>query len=142
MNPTATEAALWEFPGKSPSGVVNKLFTIKPQSLLDHLQATGNHSKLNEAWHIPDICSNPNGIWRGLDRVGQEEAYCYVGFPTGEFAKKHGVNVEIHSGLVMLVFTDPELVVTKWRLCQPDKVNQSWPEGHDTRFGERIWPKD
>jgi hypothetical protein len=135
---------LFEFEGRSPTGSESRrLFRLSPERLLAHFHATGNTSMFDEAWLIPDVCDMPSGIWRGLGRANQDAAFCYAGAPTGEFAKRFGIEpVVVPRGRVFLVFMTDQLEVTKWRQCQEDPLQPGFPIGHETRFGARSWPKD
>lgn len=132
--------ATFEFEGASPTGLANRLIVVPKGRILKHLQETGNQSVLEEAWLIPEVCMAPTAIWRGLQRNGQEEAFCYCGKPDGSFAKSHGMEVAIPEGCVFLVFLTTNLEVTKWRFCKEDEQSPGFPVSHETRFGERTWP--
>lgn len=132
----------FEFEGLAPSGEVRRLMRIRPDGLLEHLAKTGNRSKIEECWLVPDILMSPAGIWKGLNREHQEEAFCYSGVPLGAFADEHGKAVEIAMGKVFLVFLTENLDAVKWRYAQQDPKRAGFPVGHDTRFGARLWPRD
>jgi hypothetical protein len=129
------------FDGLSPAGRATRQFSIDPNALLSHFESTFNRSMYLEAWLVPDVVLRPSGIWRGLGREGQDEALCYAGKPTGEFAASHAKKIEIPDDLIFLVYATKQLVVTKWRFCRPDADNPAFPKDHDSRYGERLWPK-
>ena len=135
-------ANLIEFEGFAPSGNSRRLIRIPMAALLKHLQDTGNEAMYNEAWLIPDVCIGPSGVWRNLQRGGQEEAFCYAGRASGSFAAKYGKQIASPAGQVLMVFLTKDLEVTKWRHCLEDPVRAGFPVGHEDRFGERLWPKD
>jgi hypothetical protein len=135
------QGALLEFPGVAPDGLTEEIFTVDPTSLLRHLASTGNSSLLSDAWFIPDVCQHPSGIWRGLNRPGQEQSLCYAGIPNGDFALDHGASPTFQKGRTFLVFLTPTLTVTKWRWAESDTANPELPLDHNTRFVEQLWPK-
>ena len=136
------ETHLIEFEGLAPTGESKRLIRIPLGRLAQHFQETGNRSKFQEAWLVPDVCTKPAGIWRNLKRTGQEEAFCYAGEPSGEFAEGKGIRIESPRGKVFMVFLTEGLEVTKWRYCEEDPNRPGFPLGHGDRFGERLWPKD
>ena len=97
---------------------------------------------MDEAWFVPDVCCDPSGIWRGLDRQGQEGAFCYAGIATGEFAKKNGQQVVAPANKLLMVFCTPNLEIAKWRFVGECPDRPEWPLDHATRYGERLWPRD
>lgn len=134
---------LLEFDGKSPSGLSTRIIRLPLHKILSHYERVCNTSKLDESWWVPDVCMTPAGVWRGLDRKNQEEAFCYSNVPTGNFKKTYGgPEIEFPNGKVFLVFLDPEMEVTKWRKCKEDPDFPGFPIGHATRFGERTWLQD
>ena len=95
---------LREFDGFSPTGQGRRLSRVPLRKLLEHHKDTGNQSKYEEAWLIPDVCTSPSGIWQNLGRSGQEEAFCYAGKASGEFGQSHGASVDCPPGFVFMVF--------------------------------------
>jgi hypothetical protein len=131
---------LIEFEGLAPSGNAKRLFQISKAALLRHFEETGNTAMFEEAWLVPEVCDSPSGIWRGLKREGQEEAFCYAGKATGKYAARHGKAIATPAGKVFLVFATKDLSITKWRHCAEDPQCPGFPLGHGDRFGERLWP--
>jgi hypothetical protein len=110
--------------------------------LLKHFEDTGNLSMYDEAWYVPDVCKSPAGIWQGLDRTDQEEAYCYAGVPSGEFSIAHGMAFAFPNDHTLMVFLTRGFEVTKWRKCKEAADRPGFPFDHQKRFGGRLWPKD
>jgi hypothetical protein len=138
---TATDVRpLIEFEGKTPAGCDGRLIRIPLDGILKHFSENSVSFNLEEAWLLPDICREPAGIWRGLNRKGQDEAYCYAGIPLGVFAQEHNHKVVIPERKVLMVFLNPVLEVTKYRFCEPDPTTPGFPIDHDTRFGAQLWP--
>lgn len=110
--------------------------------ILQHFEDMSNSVKRDEAWWVPDVCAAPAGIWRGFGRENQEESLCYCGVPNGAFSREYdGPGKDFPANTVLMVFLDRSLVVTKWRKCREDPAQHGFPVGHDTRFGERLWPR-
>ena len=81
--------SVWEFEGLAPSGVGNRSFRLPKSRLLQHFHETGNERMFREAALVPDVVGSPTAIFLGLGRSGQEEAFCYTGVPSGEFASNN-----------------------------------------------------
>lgn len=133
---------LCEFDGMAPAGRSTRLIRIPLDTLYKHFEDTGNQAKFDEACLIPDVCKRPAGIWRGLKRKGQEEAFCYTGKELGEFAESRGKRINIPPGFVFVVFLTEELEVTKWCLVKECPDKSGFPTGYAERFGEQLWPSD
>jgi hypothetical protein len=143
MKSVGTTPELFEFEGKSPSGESVRLIRFPLNALLKHFDDMCNTSMRDEAWWVPDVCEDPAGIWRGLNRSDQNEAFCYCGVPSGRFAKQFsGPQIEFAARFVLMVFLDPQLEVVKWRKCLADSTIRGFPVQHESRFGERLWPTD
>jgi hypothetical protein len=134
------EAALDEFPGMSPEGSGEEWFSVEANGLAFHLASSGNSSMLSDAWFVPDVCRYPAGVWRGLNRPGQEQALCYAGIPSGQFAFDHNATPFFQTDRTFLVFATPDFRVTKWRWSEADLVIPAYPLDYQTRFGEQLWP--
>jgi hypothetical protein len=138
--------ALRSFPGVyvdegvSPRELREEEFDLEPDTLME-VVSTGNQSMLNDGWFVPDVCKNPLGIWRGLERAGQEEALCYAGFPSGEFAATYSMSFHRQEHRVFMVFVTPDFTVSKWRWSAVDSDGTGFPTSHQTRFGVRLWPQ-
>lgn len=134
------DPGLLEFEGLGVAGVAKTLFRLTKSKILAHFELTGNRSMLLEAYLIPDVVADPTGIWRGLQREGQEHAMCYAGIPAGNFAAQCLLEVEIPANRVFLVFMTSQREITKWRFSEQDPDRSGFPLGHQERFGERLWP--
>lgn len=133
---------LLSFQGVGPAGVAKRTFNLPKDHIVKHLIETGNRSVYDEAFLVPETVANPAGIWQGLGRRDQDGALCFAGVPQGEFARQHGVEIDIPEDAVFLVYTTDQMVVTKWRYCEQDPERPGFPIDHDSRFGERLWPQD
>ncbi len=143
MSGVVAPPQLLEFEGVAPSGGARRLFRILRGQLLDHYFATANVTKIEEAFWIPDICDCPSGIWVNLGRRDHEQHFCYSGIPSGAFAARFFAGrLSFPLGFTFLVFTTPDLVVSDWSLAKMAEGNPGFPVGHETRFGERLWPRD
>jgi hypothetical protein len=133
---------LLAFDGTGLAGAGQRTIIFPKTQILRHLEETHNVSVYNEAYLVPEVCANPTGIWRGLDRAGQDGTVCYAGKPTGDFARRHGIEVDFSDDDVFLVYLTDQLHVIKWRFCEQDPNRPGFPVDHGTRFGERLWPQD
>jgi hypothetical protein len=114
---------------------------ILRRETLAQYEETGNSSLIVDAWLAPDVLISPSGIWQNLNRGGQQEAFCYVGVPTGNFARSQGGHVPLLEGKTFMVFLDKGFEVAKWRWCEMDGQTYGFPIDHDSRFGRRLWPQ-
>lgn len=145
MSGTRIADALVIFEGMSPTGNATRTIHIPMDKLLEHFDSVGNRFLYDEVWLVPDVCRSPTGIWKGLNRQDQSEAYCYAGVPTGEFAMAHNgpfTDEPCPPGIVFTAFLTPACEVSKWRFCQEDHRRPGFPINYDTRFGEKLWPLD
>ncbi len=135
------KSTVWEWDGFSPVGDVPKLMRLRQSCIMQHFIDTGNHAKIDEAFWVPDVTMKPAVIFRGLKRYGQSQAYCYAGIPSGDFARKHGRDLDFPKSQTFLVFLTPDFEVTKWRPCEMGERN-GFPVDFETRFEVKLWPQD
>ncbi len=137
------DSLLEEFLGVGIDGHSHQTFYLPSDSIINWIHATGNSSLVEDAWFVPDICLSPVGIWRGLQRKGQENIRIYGGIPTGNFARDYnmiaGEDITIPSGKVLLVFVSPEFQIAKFRFDEADTATPSLPLNYSTRFTEQLW---
>jgi hypothetical protein len=135
---------VWEWDGMSPAGIVcGRIIRLPQSTIIKHVRETGNHAAFDEALWIPDVTRSAAAIFRGLGRDGQDEAFCYVGIPSGEFASNcRREDLALPDGQTFLVFLRGDLEVSKWRTCKSDPRRPGFPIDHETRFGARLWPTD
>lgn len=141
LEPDAS-ADVWEWEGVGLAGVGTRLIRLPKSAMLKHARETGNSAVFNDAYLVPDVTMAPACIHRGLERSGQDEAICYCGVPSYDFATKHGRqnDVILPPGFIFMVFMTKDLVVTKWRACEEAKSDPGFAIDHATRFGRRLWP--
>lgn len=96
---------------------------------------------MSDGWFVPDVCLSPAGVWRGLNRPGQERSLCYAGIPSGQFAFDHNAHPFFQEGRTFLVFATPEFRVTKWRWSEADPALRGFPLDYENRFEEQLWPR-
>ncbi len=138
-----TAGPVWEFEGLAPSGVTKRVFRLPKSRIIKHFHETGNERMFREAALVPDVVASPAAIFLGLARSGQEEALCYTGVPSGEFASNNGLEaVSVPKGYTFMVFATKDFEVAKWRLCEEAPERPGFPIDHETRFGRRLWPQD
>lgn len=130
-----------EFEGLSITGNAQRLMVL-PRRLLDHAKQTCNVPLIEEAAFVVDVCRNPAGIWRGLNRLDQDEALVYCGIPSGEFCREHNLPFRIDERFTFMVFQTKTHIITKWRKCETSSEIAGYPKEHQTRFGVRLWPQD
>lgn len=134
--------AIFEIDAFSPAGAGTKLTRLLTDVFLNKIEMTNNTSLWEDAWLLPDVLRQPSGIWQNLMRGGQEEAFCYCGVPSGEFANENDHKVEIVKGMVLIVFLDKQFEVSKWRWCEPDNDCPGYPDDYKGRFEVKLWPQD
>ena len=93
---------------------------------------------------VPMILQQPKAVFLGLmrdvdePRQEREEGWlCYSGVPALAY-NEDGSSKSAWPGEVFLVFVNREKVVYNWYWYQCDPDNPGLPEGHATRFRERV----
>jgi hypothetical protein len=91
---------------------------------------------------VPFVLEHPTAVFRGLRDRESPEGLCYTGLPSKAYDYSNGKKVGPWSGEVYLVFVNGAGAVytERWEKSAPD--DQTLPEGHETRFVERLRYRD
>jgi len=87
--------------------------------------------------NIPFAISRPNAIFKGLQREGHENSYCYVASVARRFVSD-SESLPVQDGFVFLVFVSSNLEIFDWRF-EPNATNSKLPKNHEVRFKQMIW---
>jgi hypothetical protein len=88
--------------------------------------------------NVPFTMSEPCAIFKGLEREGQENSYCYVAKPNRRF-RGEDQSVAVGEEWVFLVFLSSNLEIFNWRFERADAVDNFVPENYKTRFKKLLW---
>lgn len=140
MPEVSESPTLIEWEGRSPAGGFSRMIFLRKNTIYAHFRNTGHPEIMEEAFWIPDVTTEDTlSIWQGLQRDGQNTAYCYAGVPSGGYAKSKGIDIVFPANKIFTVFLSSEMEVMKWRVSEVDSVQANWPINHKTRFGRNLW---
>jgi len=88
--------------------------------------------------NVPFAINSPCAIFKGLERDGHENSYCYVARPARRFIDDEH-SVPVGDGWVFLVFMTNALEIFGWRFERAD-ASKNRPENYERRFKQLIWP--
>jgi hypothetical protein len=127
--------------GRDPSGQPGAMFYVD-RAELDIIEQDGPDWKLDDARFIAEAVAEPDAIFEGLQRPGQEKSLCYAVRPT------HDPDQESESlpryGFVFLVFVRLGVggfVVFDWEWREEDPDMPGYPVGWKDDFARRTWQK-
>jgi hypothetical protein len=72
--------------------------------------------------NVPFAVSHPSAIFKGLEREGHENSYCYVAKPHRRFLNETE-SAPVGEEWVFVVFVTANLEIVKWRFEKADAVN-------------------
>ena len=122
--------------GKHPESRQECEFKISTEKI-SWLHKYGPDDKFYNLQNVPNALNHPNAIWKGLEREGHENSYCYVAKVARRFVSDTA-SKPVGDDWVFVVFVSLNLEVFDWRF---EKVggNGKFPENHDVRFTKLIW---
>jgi hypothetical protein len=125
--------------GRCPDSDSECEFKISTQKILWCHKSAPEHVFYNLR-NVPFAINNPHAIFRGLERDGHENSYCYVAYAARRFVSDTN-SVPVDDDWVFLVFATSNLEIFDWRF---EKVspNTRLPENHEKRFHQLIWQRD
>lgn len=123
--------------GTGPDGESECQFRISTQKLL-WLSTNGPAHAFYNVQNVPFAVAKPCAIFKGLERGGHENSYCYVAKPRRRFISDT-VNVVIGEEWVFLVFVTPTFEIFDWRFERADTRHKEYPEKYEERFKELVW---
>jgi hypothetical protein len=119
----------WTIKGAAPDGSERE-FRI-PTRTVDHLQRYGPESRYYELISAEQVLKNPDLIYEGLRREGQENGLCYIGKPK---CFREGAEYPGHPGMLFLVFVTKEYIIFEWRWEKVDEKLPDYPQDVKQRF--------
>ena len=135
----------WE--GFSPTGDGLAWFILSKGEFLGNVRDRSIRNKQLEAYLVPKITEQPDGIWEGLDRDGKQTALAYVG-RSDRFHGDITIQLPPQPGKVFAVYIRETLasagqfIIDYWEHVPEDIDNPGFPEKHRRRYGRRLWPKE
>jgi len=131
--------AKWTMEALNPYGSNDPLEVWLPQAHVDGLTRKGLETRFARLLLVPEVLKNPEVVFQGLEREGQEEGLCYVGRPSRDF---HSTTIEVPAppGKVFLVFVERGGKVFEWRWEPSEDDEPAYPENYRERFGRVLWP--
>lgn len=88
--------------------------------------------------NVPFALTNPTAIFKGLERIGHENSYCYVAKVMRRFVSDSD-SEPVEDDWIFLVFVTANLEIFDWRFERQNTRN-GLPENEETRFTKLIWP--
>src|SRR5262245_14537605 len=88
--------------------------------------------------NVPFAVNHPQAIFKGLDRDGHENSYCYAACPCRRFVSDNN-SLPVEDGFVFLVFVTADFDIFDWRFEKTDDIDKQLPRNYKHRFGELIW---
>jgi hypothetical protein len=122
--------------GRCPKSGKNCEFKISTEKI-NWLHKHGPDDKFYNIRNLPFAVNNPNAIFKGLDREGHENSYCYVASPTRRFVDDT-ISKPVNDEWVFLVFVSQNLEIFDWRF-ERSGTDGKLPENYATRFTTLIW---
>jgi hypothetical protein len=103
---------------------------------VDHLQRNGPTHKYYELLSVAEVLKGPEFIFEGLQRDGQENAYCYIGKP-----QQHGSGWQgpTERNMVFLVCVTERFTIFEWGWEREDENNPGLPFDTKRRFKKVKW---
>lgn len=91
--------------------------------------------------NLPYGLNYPVAVFKGLEREGHDESYCYVSKPhrvwTGEGDDDWFIRSE---GYVFAIYMFDSLEIFSWKFEKTDDVNFDFPERFESRYAQKVWP--
>jgi hypothetical protein len=129
--------------GLYPDGKPGASFFIS-RAELDLLERDGPEWKLEDARFIPETVGQPDAIFEGLLRPGQEKSLCYSVRPTHDPENEDENQSLPRYGFAFLTFARLGLggyVVFDWEWREEDVEAPGHPSGWRIDFERRTWQK-
>lgn len=117
------------------------LFIIA-QEKVDNLQRYGPSSKFFDLELLPQTLGKPDAIFKGLNREGLTDPYCYSKSPS-QRRKSSQIMLPPPPGLVFVVSINRDhrgYVILDWEMRKIDPGQGGHPLNWQTDFGGRLWP--
>src|SRR5260221_13072900 len=112
--------------GKCPESDADCEFRISTQKILWCHKSAPEHVFYNLR-NVPFAVNNPHAIFKGLEREGHENSYCYVARPERRFVSDTE-SVPVDDGWVFVLFITSALEIFSWRFEKSDQNNNMLPE--------------
>lgn len=114
------------------------------RTTIEALEQYGPEWKYEDARFIPEAILQPDAIFEGLKRPGQEKSLCYSVRPTHDPDDETETQTLPRYGYVFLVFARScvggyEAFDWEWR--EEDSESPGLPIGHETDFERYTWLK-
>ena len=129
----------YELTGKSPTGLDGQRFKLSHGRVADiHKYAPA--SVYENMLNVEPTLIEPVRIFKGLNRDGHENSFCYVSEPELKWIRA-GVSLPAPSDHVFSVYVMDTFEIYDWDFVPKDASNQCSPKEYIERFGVVSWEK-
>lgn len=125
--------------GRCPESDGECKFKISTEKILWSHSGRGPAHLFYNLNNVPFAISNPCAIFKGLEREGHENSYCYAARPARRFISDTE-SVPVQDGFTFLVFVNSSLEIFDWGF-EETHPNSKLPTGYSARYKQIIWQK-
>lgn len=127
--------------GLDPAGNAGASFFVD-RNALELIEQDGPEWKMEDARFIPEAVREPDAVFQGLKRAGQEESFAYAVRPSHDPDDENATFIPPHLGFVLVAFARTGVggyVVFDWEWREEDPDNPGHPLGWEADFERATW---
>lgn len=125
--------------GLSPTDEGQQEFWIN-KDVIQHHYKRGPLHKFYELHLVKEVMAAPAVIFRGLEREGQEEAYCYAGLASCGYTNR-GDRLPPPLGMTFAVYVTKDFLIFRWGWERSHEQTLTYPENYPNRYRSQLWPR-